>query len=172
VHTKRILAHPLVGHRCHADHFQHLVHPTSGQPVGGGQVAKMVASGTTWVHVLGVEQRSHFSQGLLQLTEFLAIEEGPSGCCPIQPEHATHRCRLTGTVRTKEAGDAPITDLETQIVHNRLATEPFGESLNVDHGPDVRPLSGALCVRLPGGTQIAGRIYFGECGEEEIVFLG
>jgi hypothetical protein len=131
----------------------------------------MVASGTTWVHVLGVEQCAYLTKRMLQLVEFLAVEQRPPCSRSIERKPASHRRGFPGAVRTEEAGDAPIAHLKAEIIHHRFAAECLGESLNLNHAADVRRRRSALGVRLPSTAKIDGGVDRRKGMEEQIVFL-
>ena len=85
VHTKRILADALVGDRCHTNHLEHHIDTAFGQPIRCRQIPQMVACGTTWMHIFGVEQCAYLAQRMLQVDELLAVEKRAPRSWSIEP---------------------------------------------------------------------------------------
>ena len=94
MHPEGELPDLFVRNRRHADQVEHLIDPSSGDTVRRSQIPQMVASGTTGMHVLRVEQRADFAQRMRQIRVQLAVEPGDAGRGSIEREHAAHRGRL------------------------------------------------------------------------------
>jgi hypothetical protein len=51
----------------------------------------------------------------------------------VKINHAPHRRRLAGTIRTKKSGDPSWLHVKTEIVDRKRCSKSLGEPLNADH---------------------------------------
>ena len=139
--SQRERASRLVGHFGQADRCEYVVHASQPDADRGTEGEQVVAGAAATVNALGVEQRADLSQWGGRVDVRSAIDQSGSGSRPGQADDHPHRRRLSGPVRTEEAGDDTRPDGGADAVDGKLAARrcaevavSLGELLQFNHG--------------------------------------
>lgn len=134
-----------------AGQLDHLTDALWWDPVASGQTPQMVQRGPAGVHRLGVEQRAHRTQRVVQPLVGHAPDAYLAGRRPVQAQHHAHRGGLPGAVGAQESGHPAGPYLEGEPLHSGRSPVALGQVGNFDHADDG-PRRTAPAASGPGLT--------------------
>ena len=85
------------------------------------------------MHVAGIEQRANFEQRSLDRLVRASIEQCRACIGPIEGEHATHCCALSGSVGSEKSRDSARGDLKAELIDRHGFPKTLGEPLDLNH---------------------------------------